>query len=126
MMARDKEARKEYDRKRYALFKASRQKQRLENPDSYKDTELKSKYGIGLDDYYMLLGLQGGGCAICGSVDPKFNRRFFCIDHDHGTGKVRGLLCHTCNLGIGHLHDSLQLVNAAGAYLSSPPFAPFS
>ena len=125
-MGRDKEAKRVYDRKYHAQRKEACQQRRLENPDFYKDTEIRSKYGIDLNDYYMILGLQGGGCAICNSVDPGFKRHYFCVDHCHTTGKVRGLLCHSCNLGIGHFKDDLSLIISAQTYLTSPPFFPFS
>ena len=54
----------------------------------------KSRTGIPLAEYDALLAAQGGGCAICGN--PPKTRRLH-VDHDHKTGKVRGLLCHRCN-----------------------------
>ena len=50
--------------------------------------------GVTDDEYARLLEAQGGGCAICGAK-PKTRRLH--VDHDHKTGKVRGLLCHRCN-----------------------------
>jgi Recombination endonuclease VII len=50
--------------------------------------------GVTDSDYAALLALQGGGCAICGN--PPKTRRLD-VDHDHKTGRVRGLLCHRCN-----------------------------
>lgn len=121
MMARDKEAKRAYDREYQARRKTQRQEDRSNNPDKYKDTEIRSKYGISMEDYYLLLGVQGGGCAICGSVDPRFGRKFFCVDHSHSSGKVRGLLCHTCNLGLGHFNDNIKLIESAQSYLLSNP-----
>jgi hypothetical protein len=121
MMARDREAKKAYDRAYHAKRKALRKAERKENPDKYKSTEIQSKYEISMEDYYLLLGVQGGVCAICGSTDPKFGRKFFCIDHDHSSGRVRGLLCHSCNLGLGHFKDDLSLIQSAQSYLLSNP-----
>ena len=126
MMARDKESKKAYDREYHRKRKEQRKAERAANPDKFKSTEILSKYGISMDDYYLLLGLQGGGCAICGSVDPKFGRKYFCVDHDHATQQVRGLLCHSCNLGLGHFQDSSVLLKSAQAYLDSPPSDIFS
>lgn len=58
---------------------------------------------------------QGGNCAIC-LTPPK---RWFAIDHDHATGKVRGLLCTNCNTGIGMLKDDLEVLHRAQVYLSA-------
>src|SRR5437899_4206973 len=54
----------------------------------------KSRTGIPQEEYDERLAAQGGGCAICGNA-PKTRRLH--VDHDHKTGKVRGLLCHRCN-----------------------------
>ena len=56
---------------------------------------------------------QEGKCAICGEV-PDHDLR---VDHDHGTKKVRELLCATCNSGLGHFHESQEKLQAAIAYL---------
>jgi hypothetical protein len=121
MMARDQEAKRAYDRAYHKQRKTQKQTDRSINPEKYKNTEIQSKYKISMEDYWLLLGVQGGGCAICGSIDPKFSRKFFCVDHDHCTGKVRGLLCHSCNLGLGHFKDSLDLIQSAQSYLISNP-----
>lgn len=54
----------------------------------------RAQLGVTLEQYDTLLAAQGGGCAICGNP-PKTRR--LATDHDHATGKVRGLLCHRCN-----------------------------
>ena len=63
---------------------------------------LRSKYGIKLEDYERMFEEQGGVCAICGSPPTahKKNRGHLHVDHDHASGEVRGLLCHRCNLGM--------------------------
>ncbi len=57
---------------------------------------LKSKYNLSLKDYNSLFKKQKGCCAICGKHQSEFKIKF-CVDHDHKTGKVRGLLCKYCN-----------------------------
>ncbi len=74
------------------------------------------RYGISPAEYEELLEEQLCCCACCGSSDPK-RKAGFVIDHDHNTGKIRGLLCHNCNIGIGLLGDSISGLNAAINYL---------
>ena len=62
--------------------------------------------------YEYLLESQGGVCSICGQVMEPIN-----IDHDHDTGRVRGLLCTPCNLGLGAFKDNLEYLSAAVLYL---------
>jgi hypothetical protein len=78
---------------------------------------LKRKYGITVADYEGMLAAQGGGCAICGAPEP--NGQSLHVDHCHDTGAVRGLLCFTCNAGLGLFdHDGERLARAA-SYLGS-------
>jgi hypothetical protein len=97
------------------------------DPTIYRRVEWPSKlkrvYGITVDDYYKMLANQNGGCAICGSKVASARRRkyvateMFFVDHCHSTGKVRGLLCGTCNRGLGYFKDSPELLSNAIAYL---------
>jgi hypothetical protein len=73
------------------------------------------KFGLTLDSYHALLEKQGDKCACCGT--SYHGGRQFNVDHDHETGKVRGLLCNRCNLGLGYLDDNLAGVQRAMAYL---------
>lgn len=82
---------------------------------------MRRRYGITLTQYYALLHMQGGVCAICG-VKARGGRNGFSVDHDHANGRVRGLLCHACNLGIGKFNDNLALVKAAAVYLQRGGF----
>jgi hypothetical protein len=75
--------------------------------------KIKSKYGISLEDYSEILRRQGEGCAICGLLKPTMH-----VDHCHDTGQVRGVLCGTCNPGIGLLGDNIQLLESAIRYLT--------
>ena len=84
---------------------------------SRQNTHLKWAYGIDLAAYEALLHKQGGVCAICQKPEVKKNATRLCIDHNHQTGEIRGLLCHKCNSAIGKLGDSPALVAAALRYL---------
>lgn len=85
------------------------------NPEKTFESKLKHKYHLTLEGYYTLLEQQDGVCAICGKT-CKTNERLS-VDHNHSTGKVRGLLCRTCNLGIGHFQDSPEILSKALDYL---------
>lgn len=83
---------------------------------SYRNSELIRKYGITLSQYEGILASQGGACSICGTSEPK-GRGSFNVDHDHVTGRVRALLCHHCNTGLGAFHDNPELLVSAAKYL---------
>jgi hypothetical protein len=74
------------------------------------------RYGISPEEYEELLEEQLNSCACCGSSNPK-RKAGFVVDHDHNTGRIRGLLCHNCNIGIGLLGDSLDGLELAFNYL---------
>lgn len=76
----------------------------------------RRKYKINWGDFDRMLKEQDGKCAICGEADPK-GRGGFHVDHCHETGKVRGILCHNCNLGIGNLQHDPRILRAALEYL---------
>lgn len=75
------------------------------------------RYGIGVDDYQLMLTTQGGCCACCGASTGNSRGKRMYVDHDHVTGAIRGLICTKCNAGIGLLGDTLDGVRRAVAYL---------
>ena len=78
-----------------------------------------NKYGITEKEYNTMLELQNGKCAICGSKEIKRKgAKYFNIDHCHSTGKVRGLLCHDCNIILGKLNDDIGMCKKIISYLS--------
>ena len=87
----------------------------LQRRESYWEAMLQRVYGLTVADYNALLERQGGGCAICGQ--PRNSHRL-AVDHDHATGRVRGLLCAPCNHAIGSLRDRPDLLRSAIAYLA--------
>ena len=89
------------------------------SPEKRSEQIVKS-YGLTLEKYELILALQGGGCAICKSKEAKTKRNGrFCVDHDHQTGEVRGLLCAPCNRGIGLLQDKIEVLESATNYLKN-------
>jgi hypothetical protein len=82
--------------------------------DAQVDDRLRHRYGISLAQYDEMAETQGGVCAICGQP-PKQKRLH--VDHDHETGRVRGLLCAPCNTRL-HALENLAWRAAAEAYLA--------
>lgn len=76
---------------------------------------IKARYGITESDFRKMVADQGGVCAACGTADwgPKGP----CIDHDHQTGAVRGILCFSCNTVLGHVSDSVSRLSQLIDYL---------
>jgi hypothetical protein len=87
--------------------------------EQYRRKHFFTRYGITLEQYEAQLDKQGGVCAIC--CNPPTTRRL-CVDHNHETGEVRGLICNSCNRGLGYLKDDSRLLKAAVQYLEYPPW----
>ena len=62
-----------------------------------RNAQLMHRFGIGQVAYVRMLKWQKGRCALCGTTEPGTNRKHFCVDHNHSTGRIRGLLCCSCN-----------------------------
>jgi len=91
-------------------------------PHVRKEHYLRKLYGVGLAEYERLLAAQDGVCAICKRPETAINPRtgepfLLAVDHDHTTGKIRGLLCMKENRGLGLFDDSIDRLRAAIAYL---------
>lgn len=85
-----------------------------------RDYWLRRKYGITRQDYDDRLEFQGGQCAICGTDNPGGpDGQTFCVDHDHVTGLVRGLLCGPCNLVLGAVNDDKTRLERMLEYLEA-------
>ena len=78
---------------------------------------LLRRYGLTADDFTQMLEAQGGRCAICGTSEFQGQGKSAHVDHDHITGKVRGLLCHHCNTALGAFGDSPEILLEAITYL---------
>lgn len=80
-----------------------------------RNRDLKRKYGLTLEEYEARLAAQGGVCALCGG--PCSSGQQLAVDHCHTTNRVRGLLCGSCNLGLGKFRDAPVLLRLAADYL---------
>lgn len=97
----------------YTQFSKGRGRNRT--PEARRWHALMMKYGITEAEYLRMLAGQGGVCAIC--ERPSAIR--LCVDHNHETGEVRGLLCRGCNLSLGYLRDDTFSAVSAAKYLLS-------
>lgn len=84
------------------------------HPEANIDTKRKIRYGLSKDDYRSLFNDQRGRCAIC---TEEIEPRKLHVDHDHKTGRVRGLLCAQCNHVLGNAHDRVDVLESAIRYL---------
>jgi hypothetical protein len=90
------------------------QRWRKENPSRFKLSQQRRglrKYGLTVEDFRRLSSEQGGHCLICTRITQLV------VDHDHASGVVRGLVCGSCNCGMGFLQDNPTLLEIAAAYL---------
>jgi len=92
----------------------NRAKYRAKNKEQIQLKSRLGRYGISIDEFESLWNRQNGVCAICGISLKEIKYR---IDHDHNTGKVRGLLCISCNTGVGLFKDSPVILTGAVRYL---------
>lgn len=83
-----------------------------------KDRVLQQEYGITFDDYKKIWISQEGCCAICKTFQTEVkNKRALCVDHNHMTNEVRGLLCEPCNLMLGVAKENCNILQCAIEYI---------
>lgn len=96
----------------------ARRQRHKANPQKYKragrEQQVKRDYGLTPEEYDAMLVAVDGKCTICRKA-PKV--KALAVDHCHTTGKVRGILCDKCNMGIGYFDDNLDLLQKAIEYL---------
>jgi hypothetical protein len=100
---------------------ATRQKAwRDRNPAGVKNFDLKKHFGITIQDYEKMSKAQDNKCGIC-NREESFGRKGvtyrLAVDHCHKTGKIRGLLCNSCNKAIGSLRDDPEIIRKAADYV---------
>ena len=106
----EKTKRKRDPEKHKAYHKAYREK----NKDKRKNGMLLWRFNITLEEYQVLFEAQGGVCKLCGLEESarknhSEEKRMLAVDHDHNTGAIRGLLCASCNVKLGH-YEGLKLL----------------
>ena len=91
-----------------------------DNKAQHRRNRLKRLFQISVEDYEVMLHKQDGVCAICRQPESLVRgegSQSLSIDHDHNSGRVRGLLCANCNSGLGMFRDSPAILTAAKTYL---------
>lgn len=115
-----KQQKKRYDDN--AEFARARQRKwHTDNPRASRGSKLKSTYGITIEQYDAMFISQGGICLICGCPETvKRNGKIknLSIDHNHVTGKIRGLLCQKCNQALGLLGENPVTINSLLKYIT--------
>jgi Recombination endonuclease VII len=92
-------------------------------PERNRKRSIKNNYGIDMDRLESMYERQGGKCGICKqsillfATNHKESIGVGRVDHDHKTGAIRGLLCHKCNIGLGHFEDNIVSLRNAVSYL---------
>ena len=93
------------------------------NKEKLRDLAYQRKFGITIEEYNNLFDLQKGVCKLCNCPETKVNRKStglvkrLAVDHCHSSGKVRGLLCQDCNVGLGSFKDNIEVIQKAIKYL---------
>lgn len=104
-------------------YEANKERLKESNKKYYKEHYVKEvhaakqrikNFGVTQEEYDRMLEAQNGVCAVCGGSNKG---KGLCVDHDHITGKVRGLLCHKCNLALGMAEDNLETLKNLVTYL---------
>jgi len=120
--AKSAKRRKENPERSREIAARSRAKRKASGhkPSAHKMRQyhIKWKYGMSSDEHDRLFEKQGCACAACGTTEPLTKNKWH-IDHDHKTGKVRGVLCHPCNTAAGVAGDDPVRLRAIADYLES-------
>ena len=88
------------------------------NKEQFRSYSLKSLYDLSAETYKEMLAQQNSSCKICKTHENNLKRKLF-VDHCHETGKVRGLLCQSCNTMLGNAKDNVLVLQSAINYLSN-------
>lgn len=88
-----------------------------DNKDKIRNREYLSRYGISLLEYEEMLRAQNNRCATCDKHETEVHKKRLHVDHCHETGKVRGLLCRSCNVALGFVEESEDTLTEMILYL---------
>lgn len=115
-VSRRERGRAYYGKRQADHLSKQREAYRLRGEVFNREKQLKERYGLTFAAFSAMEKAQGGVCAIC-QRPPRGKSRVLVVDHDRKTGKVRALLCRSCNAGIGQLDHDPVFLDAAAAYM---------
>lgn len=116
LQKRAKENRIEYRKNNVEKIREYQKQYDKDNSLKRKNSHIKRKYGVTLEEYDLMLNKQGSRCLICNRHQTEVKIPFG-VDHDHKTGRIRGLLCNKCNQGLGLFNDDINILLKAIKYL---------
>jgi hypothetical protein len=94
-------------------------RRRLREMHGRLNSDLEFQYNVTADQYARINEAQGGVCAICKKPNDTTRTKRLFVDHNHTTGRLRALLCHSCNAGLGYFREDPTLFLRAIAYLKA-------
>lgn len=117
-----RDSQRRYRQKNLEKHRQHQARYRERHPEQAREASLRARFGIGLEDYDTLLAAQEGVCAACRRPESRVHSRtkqtmMLAVDHCHRSGRVRGLLCASCNTALGLLADDVNRIMAAAIYL---------
>jgi len=108
-----------YEKNKEYVKNYSKEYRRKLKSEQKRNYRLKAKYDITLEEFNELKVKQNNKCSICKTeLDQTDRKTKSNLDHNHTTGKVRGILCHKCNTGIGLLNEDIEILASAIEYLN--------
>lgn len=111
-----------YYQKNKEQINEKKKQDRKTNKSKYKEHNLMYFFGMTLAEYDMLFEQQNGICAICKNPETSCHQsgkiKDLAVDHDHKSGKIRGLLCSSCNMGLGKFKENAEYLRGAIAYIA--------
>ena len=112
-MSKRKEWKRRYERSAKGKAAIQRYQRSAKGKAKFWRAHLKHMYGLTEQEYAALLKAADGRCAICKRIAETL-----CVDHNHDTKAVRGMLCRQCNNGLGHFYDDIEVLRSAVKYLT--------
>lgn len=129
-LARERRYAEKHNERRLESSRKYKAKERAKDPEAYlkRVRELRRAWSLRLrgvtpEQWEAMFESQGRACGICPATTPTKDR-FWALDHNHATGKVRGILCMHCNVGIGQFKDDPQRLRRAADYLERTGWRP--
>lgn len=116
---KQKAAKLAWEKENPEMVAMGRARQRLKAMNSKIDQGLRYHYDVTFEQYNEVLEAQGGVCVICQRFEVTSRAPRLVVDHCHETGRIRALLCHRCNCGIGYFKDNADRARRAADYLEA-------